>query len=161
MVSAAAIAGAVASGSSSQWYRGLDKPGYQPPPQVFPLVWTALYADIIVTTAAALQHDPPARRRGLRAALAVNMLLNSSWTWVFFRGHRLGTATAVAAALTVSSADLTVRTAAGSRRRWWLAAYPVWCAFATALSADLWERNRSESAAAELISDETARLGDE
>ncbi|WP_081635259.1 TspO/MBR family protein [Nocardia sp. BMG111209] len=145
LVAAAALAGAAASGSSSQWYRRLDKPGYQPPRQVFPLAWTSLYADIIVTTTAALHRGSAGQRRGLRAALAVNMLLNGSWTWVFFRAHRLGAATAVAAALTVSSADLTRRTAAGSRRGWWLAAYPVWCAFATVLSADIWNRNRSEA----------------
>ena len=36
------------------------------------------------------------------AALAVNLLLNASWSWVFFKAHRIGLAIGVAAALAVS-----------------------------------------------------------
>ena len=43
-VVAAAVLGGIGTKPTSAWYRGLDKPGWQPPPWVFGPVWTALYA---------------------------------------------------------------------------------------------------------------------
>ncbi|WP_441295104.1 TspO/MBR family protein [Kocuria sp. UCD-OTCP] len=67
---AAAAAGTAASaGVDSPWYRDLRKPGLQPPAAVFPVVWTVLYADLAVTSAAVLTElqrptRPGAHRRG-------------------------------------------------------------------------------------------------
>lgn len=140
---AAAVAGSAATTTGSHWYQRLDKPPFQPPPVVFPIAWTTLYVDIAATTARALAHAEPNQNRALRNALLLNLALNASWSWVFFRAHRLGAATAVAAALTLSSADLTRRTAEVDRGGFLLAAYPTWCGFATVLSGDLWRRNRA------------------
>src|SRR6476469_9454740 len=53
-VAATAVAGSIASQDvGGRWYRRLDKPAFQPPGAVFPVVWTALYTDIAVTTATA------------------------------------------------------------------------------------------------------------
>ncbi|MEV6280711.1 TspO/MBR family protein [Nocardia sp. NPDC051832] len=140
----AAVAGSLAAGPGSRWYQQLDKPSFQPPRAAFPLAWTLLYADIATTTALALDHTTdPARQRATRQALAANLVLNAAWTWVFFRAHRLGAATIVAAALTASGVALTRRVAAAHPSGRALALYPAWCAFATVLSASIWRRNRS------------------
>ena len=56
---AAAAAGTAASaGVDSPWYRDLRKPGLQPPAAVFPVVWTVLYADLAVTSAAVTVARP-------------------------------------------------------------------------------------------------------
>lgn len=146
-VSAAAASGSVASRAvDSTWYRHLDKPPIQPPALAFPIVWTTLYADLAIVCgrasadlrATGRQHE--ARR--YRRALAANLVLNAGWSWVFFRGHRLAAATAVAGLLTASSADLVRRTAVVSPRgAAALAPYPVWCGFATVLSDAIRRRN--------------------
>ncbi|MFF0492031.1 TspO/MBR family protein [Nocardia sp. NPDC004068] len=141
-VAAAAAVGSLAAGTGSRWYQRVRKPWFQPPRAAFPIVWTLLYGDIAVTSARALDRATEAEARSLRRALAVNLVLNASWTWVFFRAHRLGAATAVAGALTASSADLARRVAAVDRSGRALVVYPGWCAFATVLSAALWRRNR-------------------
>src|SRR4051794_4077471 len=81
--------GAWATTPESSWYAALDKPPWDPPAVVFPLVWTPLYADIAVVTAAALttlgeegRHDEAA---SLRRALAANLVLNTGWSVVFWR----------------------------------------------------------------------------
>ena len=51
----------------------------------------------------------PDKARAYTAALAINLLLNGSWTWLFFNRRKLGASAVVAAALTASSADLTRR----------------------------------------------------
>jgi translocator protein len=147
-VAAAAGTGSIASPRRvPAWYTRLRKPSYQPPGAAFPIVWTTLYADIATTSAvtidkfrAAGQHD---KARGYAVALTVNLLLNAAWSWIFFRFHKLGAAVLGAAALTVSSADLTRRAAAADPRAGAaLAPYPLWCAFATALSTHIWRLNR-------------------
>lgn len=144
-----AVAGGAASGPAvaSPWYARLRKPNYQPPGQAFPIVWPLLYADIAVVSAGTLdrliddEDTRTARRFG--AALAINLGLNASWSWIFFNRHRLGSAALTAAALTVSSADLTRRAlAVREQRAAPLLAYPAWCAFATVLSTHIWWLNR-------------------
>jgi tryptophan-rich sensory protein len=88
------------------------------------------------------QHRPD-KARAYTAALAINLLLNGSWTWLFFNRHRLGASAVAAAALTASSADLTRRgLEARSTRAAPLTLYPLWCAFATLLSTRIWWLNR-------------------
>jgi translocator protein len=145
---AAAAAGTIATQSTiDTWYRTIDKPGYVPPNVVFPVVWTTLFTDIAVSSARTLDALEDAgkadERRAYTAALGVNLALNASWSWLFFKRHRLGTSTLVSAALTASGADLVRRTAAvDGRTGAALSPYPLWCAFATVMTADIWRRNR-------------------
>ncbi|MGV0794432.1 TspO/MBR family protein [Mycolicibacterium sp. XJ1819] len=147
-VAATAVIGGLASrNSQSAWYASLRKPPYQPPAQVFPIVWPLLYTDIAVTSAAVVdeleQRGRPGERRRYIVALAVNLVLNGSWSWLFFNQGRLGTSAVAAGVLAASSADLTRRAVAvQGAKAVPLAAYPLWCAFATALSTHIWFLNR-------------------
>lgn len=147
-VGATAAAGGLASSEvRSRWYVDLDKPAFQPPDAAFPVAWTALYTDLVLTAGHALDRLESTGRSQeavrYRRALAVNLLLNGAWSWTFFRFHRLGPAAVHAGVLTLSSADLVRRTASVSRpAAVALAPYPAWCGFATALSAALARRNR-------------------
>lgn len=144
----AAIVGSMASRSSiDSWYTTIRKPTYVPPNVVFPLAWTTLYGDIAVTSAVAIDRlrvdGKHAQARSFVVALLANLVLNAGWSWLFFSRHKLGASAVAAAALTASSADLVRRTAAanagaGSA----LAAYPLWCGFATVMSTDIWRLNR-------------------
>ena len=147
-VAAAAGAGSIATRSQvPAWYTRLRKPSYVPPSGVFPVAWTFLYTDIAATSAVAVdrlrgtgQHD---KARRYITALAINLLLNAGWSWLFFRYQRLGGSAAGAVALTLSSADLARRTAeAQPRAGVALLPYPMWCAFATVMSADIWRLNK-------------------
>lgn len=143
----AAIGGLASRSSQSPWYASLRKPPYQPPRQVFPIVWPLLYADIAVMSATTLdeleRRGQPDERRRYLVALVANLVLNGSWSWLFFNQGKLATSAVAAAALTASSADLT-RRAVGVQgaKAAPLAAYPLWCAFATVLSSHIWLLNR-------------------
>ncbi len=145
---ATAVAGALLTDPSSRWYRTLDLPSWQPPPSTFPLVWTPLYVDIAVSSAIALDRlsaDPARRaeRATYRGVLGTNLALNAGWSLLFWRTRRPWLAAAECAALTISAADLTFRTAHADRRAAVaLAPYPLWCAFATVLTASIAWRNR-------------------
>ncbi|MDT5091725.1 MAG: translocator protein [Mycobacterium sp.] len=111
-------------------------------------MWPLLYGDIAVVSAAAIDefHNAgyPERAEAYTKALAVNLAMNGSWTWLFFTRRRLGASAIVAAALTASSADLTRRAVEAKHGAAApLALYPLWCAFATALSTRIWMLNRA------------------
>ena len=142
---ATAAAGGVATDPDSRWYRRLRKPDWQPPAIAFPVVWTALYADLAVSSAVALdseaEGDTPGRKtrgQGLasyRGALAANLVLNATWSWLFWRARRPWLAAVECAVLTVSSVDLVRRTHRLNRSAGVsLAPYALWCGFATVLS---------------------------
>lgn len=142
---AAAALGSVASatGTESTWYRALRKPSIQPPPIVFPVVWTVLYSQTAWASFEAQKHMTPAEARVYRRKLALNMTLNAGWCWSFFRGHKLVPSIAVAGALAVSSADLARAAGSSSKRAGWsLVPYTVWNSFATILTAAIWRKNR-------------------
>ncbi len=133
--------------AQSDWYEDLRKPSFQPPRQAFPIVWPLLYADIAAVSAGTVdtlndkgRHD---EARAYSMLLVLNLILNGGWTWLFFSRRKLGASAFTAAALAVSSADLTRRavrtrgTGAGV-----LGLYPLWCAFATLLSSRIWWLNR-------------------
>ncbi len=147
VVVTAAVGGLASRPAESDWYSTLRKPSFQPPRQVFPIVWPILYADIAAVSASTVDdledQRRPEKARAFRAALATNLLLNGGWTWLFFNRRRLGASAVVAAALTASSADLTRRAVeARAGRGAPLVLYPLWCAFATALSTRIWLLNR-------------------
>jgi translocator protein len=147
-VTATGVLGGFASRpAQSAWYAALKKPRYQPPRQAFPIVWPILYADIAVVSASTLddldERGQSDQKRAYIAALTANLVLNASWSWLFFTKRRLGTSAIAAGLLTASSADLTRRAAAvcGTRAAP-LALYPLWCAFATVLSTHIWILNK-------------------
>jgi tryptophan-rich sensory protein len=148
-VAATAAAGGAATDPGSRWYRQLRKPDWQPPAIAFPVVWTALFADLAVSSAAALDSTAtddsfaPADRglvrpreiRAYQGALAANLVLNATWSWLFWRSRRPWLAAAECAVLAASSADLVRRTYRLNRTAGVaLAPYALWCGFATVLS---------------------------
>ncbi len=144
---ASAALGAAATTPDDPWYRALAKPPWDPPPIAFALVWTPLYADIAATSAAALvELDAQGRHEDasmLRRTLAVNLVLNTGWSVLFWRSRRPALATAWCAALAAHSGVLARRVAsADASLGAALAPYPAWCAFATALNGSIARRNR-------------------
>ena len=155
-VAAAAVTGALATDPESIYYRTLDKPSWQPPPPVYGIVWTPLYADIALSAGHAIarlgEEGRLQERRNLIVAVAVNLVLNTGWSWLFFRIHRPWLAAAECAVLTASSADLVRRVGAADRRAGFaLAPYPAWCGFATALTTAIARRNPFAAIAARLV----------
>jgi translocator protein len=147
LVTAAAGGLATRPAVETTWYAKLRKPAFQPPRQAFPIVWPLLYADIALVSASTVDRLEDQRRlhkaAAYRKALAVNLLLNGSWSWLFFNRRMLGASAIASAALTASSADLTRRAVAVRPDRGApLVLYPLWCAFATALSTRIWMLNR-------------------
>ncbi|GAB3819063.1 tryptophan-rich sensory protein [Tessaracoccus terricola] len=146
-VVATAVAGSLATDPQTRWYKSLDKPAWQPPSWAFPVAWTALYASIALASGKVLADSKRAgdqeQHGDYKAALALNLLLNAGWSFTFFKAKRLGLASLLAGALAASSADLSKRAGEQDPKLGWaLKPYAAWTSFATALSTDIWRRNR-------------------
>jgi tryptophan-rich sensory protein len=85
------------------WYATLTKPSYTPPGWFIGSMWTAIY---ILSGIAAwrvwsgTQHDDKFRMIAVVAGL--NVLLNGSWSFIFFGLHMMLTAVVVAGVLAVT-----------------------------------------------------------
>ncbi|SCG37734.1 TspO and MBR related proteins [Micromonospora echinaurantiaca] len=135
---AAAIGGLGVRGTGAE-YAALEQPAWAPPSWLFGPVWTLLYALI------ALAGWLVWRRVGFGAALVawtVQLVLNASWTPLFFGAGRYGLAFAelvllwLAIAVTVVLFDRVRRLAAVLLLPYW-----AWVTFAGALNFAIWRLN--------------------
>lgn len=125
------LASAALSGPMrSEWYDGLRKPAWTPPPWAFAPVWTALYL------AMGYASYRVWRAGGHLGLYAVQLALNFAWSVLFFRARSPALATADIAALLVAAGATAVqfgRVDALAGRL--MAPYVAWVAYASTLSA--------------------------
>jgi tryptophan-rich sensory protein len=136
---AAAIGGWATGPAVREWYPTLAKPAWTPPAWLFGPVWTALYAMM------ALAGWLVWRRAGWCGALvwfAAQLVLNATWSPVFFGLQRIGWALINIILLWLAIAGTTVAfwrvtpVAAGL-----FVPYLAWVSFATALNFAIWRLN--------------------
>lgn len=139
----AAVVGALGTRVRTRWYRELDKPPWQPPGWVFGPAWTTLYTLGAVSADRALSGSAGPDRQRLSRCWAVNLALNTGWSWLFFTARRPGAALVDTALLEVSTLDLIRRTRRIDRpAALLLLPYAGWVALATALNLEIVRRNR-------------------
>ena len=134
-----ALAGAVTAPAIPTWYATLAKPSFNPPNWVFAPVWTALY--VMMAIAAWLVW----RRGNARIALvlfAVQLLLNSAWSLLFFGLHRVDLAlidiALLLAAIVATALAFRARNAAAAAL---MLPYLAWVCFASMLNFAIWRLN--------------------
>lgn len=132
----AGVGGWLTSLGMPEWYRGLEKPSWNPPSSVFGPVWTALY--IMMAVAAWLVW----RRAGFAGAgpaltlFFVQLGLNLAWSGIFFALRSPGWALVELLALWIAILATTAlffrhSTVAGVL----MVPYAAWVTFAGALNA--------------------------
>jgi translocator protein len=142
-VTAVAIVGGLATDTSSDWYRQLDRPSWQPPGAVFGPVWTILYVLIAVSATLSFRDVGGPRRRIVLGLFAANLALNLAWTWIFFQGHS-PTAAGVEIVVLLGTIVALIALVRPYNRAAALALVPygAWVAFATVLTWTIATRNQ-------------------
>jgi tryptophan-rich sensory protein len=138
---AAAIGAATRPG---EWYRQLVRPAWAPPAWLFAPVWTLLYLMIAVAGWLVwLRWDWEGAPLAL-ALWAVQLVLNATWTPLFFGLRRAGLGFAnifllwLAIIATISAFERVSLVAALL-----LLPYLLWVTFASALNFSVWQLNRA------------------
>ncbi len=128
------------------WYRQLEKPKFTPPNQVFPVVWTTLYA-LIAWSGWKVWSSAPSRERDHALRLWLSQLAaNAQWSKLFFGQRRPAAALADVLALEGSifayiAAARKVDRAAGNA----FIPYAAWVAFAAVLNAEIVRLNPQQA----------------
>lgn len=138
---AAALSGAVFKPDA--WFRALNKPNWQPPDWLFPVVWMILYG---INTFAGWRVWDAAGFKGLGLLAMViyggGLLLNASWSAVFFGLKQMGWAIVSAALLWIAvAAQIAVFYQIDPLAGLILLPYLLWVTVATALSRAVWQLN--------------------
>lgn len=124
------------------WYHKLDKPSFTPPDQVFPVVWTALYAMIAWSGWRIWCAAPSSERNRALGLWIAQLAANARWSKLFFGQRRPTAALGDVVALErivfsyISAARKVDKTAAGM-----FVPYAAWVAFAGVLNAEIARRN--------------------
>ena len=145
MLFAIFLAGCVAAGTTGaifppgEWYERLEKPSWTPPNWLFPVAWTTLYVCI---SAAAARVAMEGASGTAMAFYALQLVLNTLWTPVFFGLRRMGGGMLVLACLWLSVAATmysfwTIDLLAGLL----FAPYLLWVTIAGALNWSVWRLN--------------------
>ncbi|MGB5077809.1 MAG: TspO/MBR family protein [Sphingorhabdus sp.] len=137
------LSGAVSgSGEENSWFATLIKPEAQPPGWVFGVTWSVLYLLIGVAFSMIL-HARRANGRGLAIGLFLaQLLLNLSWSPLFFGQHKVTVAFYLILVILVLAIATTfafgrIRKAAA----WMMVPYLVWLSFASILNYQIDQLN--------------------
>ena len=109
------------------WYTSIKHPTLTPPPIVFPIVWSILYALIAWSFYAVLRTS--SKHKILIPMYLLNLLLNILWCYLFFARQQPRAALAILAALWVSTVLIIYY-----QRAWVLILYLMWLTFAMFLN---------------------------
>lgn len=119
------------------WYPALAKPFFTPPNVVFPVVWSFLYALMVVSSWRILRSSGESKGYAL-GVYAIHLGLNLAWSYVFFGLRSPWGGVAVILPL-LASIFLTIRAFRPLDRAaanvLWL--YFAWVCFATALNVSI------------------------
>jgi tryptophan-rich sensory protein len=120
------------------WYAGLNKPPFNPPNAVFPVVWTILYVLMAIAAWLAWRSAPTGKHWRVTGPFAVQLALNSAWSFAFFAAHNPWLGVGVIACLLVAILWTMLAFARHSRAAAaLLVPYLAWVGFATALNVSI------------------------
>jgi tryptophan-rich sensory protein len=131
--------GQVTQGGMQDWYQNLEKPSFNPPNYIFPIVWSILYVMIAV---AGWNMWRVGASKPLKIIFSVYMLMNWLWTPIFFGLHQITMGLVWIVALSLVNLIFIIK-AWRSVRLSALLMIPLlaWTSFASLLSYFIWALN--------------------
>ncbi|MCX6170220.1 MAG: tryptophan-rich sensory protein [Ignavibacteriales bacterium] len=135
-LSVGAVAGMFTSQAVPTWYASLNRPSFNPPNWVFGPVWTSLYILLGISFFLIWKEAASKERNLAIKVFSIQMLLNFSWSFLFFYFNLIGTALVEIILLWISIAAMIylfckIKPAAAYLN----IPYLLWVSFATILNA--------------------------
>ncbi len=139
---AAGIGSLFTATSVKTWYAQLSRPGWTPPNWIFGPVWTTLYLLMAISAWLVWRSTTWSSARFALILFAIQLVLNSLWSVVFFGLRKVGPAFGeilllwmMIVATTVAFLPISLLAA------WLLMPYLGWVFFASYLNFRIWQMN--------------------
>ena len=128
--------------SVGTWYAGLEKPPWNPPDWVFGPVWTVLYLAMAVAAWLVWRRGGFGGARLALALFGVQLVLNATWSGLFFglRSPGAGLADIVLLWIAILATILAMRFRS-IVAAWLMVPYLAWVSFALVLNFTIWRMN--------------------
>jgi len=125
-----------------EWYKSLKKPSFQPPSNIFAPAWTVLYFMMLMSFALVVTLPFTWVHVFAYLLFAAQLIVNLSWSPVFFGAHDLRKAFWLSVLLAfLVFLTMFVFFFISRLASLLLLPYLLWCIFATMLSFEIWELN--------------------
>lgn len=125
------------------WYSTLIKPSFNPPNSIFGPVWTSLYLLMGISLYIIWKSPESEHRKKALQLFTIQLILNFSWSIVFFSFHLLFTAIVVILLLWVFIFIMIKQfKKIKSTAAYINIPYLLWVSFATVLNISLWWLNK-------------------
>jgi translocator protein len=139
---AAGIGSLFTSRSVKTWYPQLHRPEWTPPDWIFGPVWTVLYLMMAISAWLVWRSTDWSSARLALALFAVQLILNTLWSVVFFGLRKIGAAFGeILLLLTMIVATTVAFQAISLLAAWLLLPYLAWVWFASYLNFRIWQMN--------------------
>ncbi|MGB3721964.1 MAG: TspO/MBR family protein [Pacificimonas sp.] len=126
--------------NTGDWYRNLAKPALNPPSWLFGVVWPVLY--LMIGASGGLIWSARKRMPTGRARFwyGLQLILNFSWTPIFFGMQRVDIALGIIVALNIAAIVATLHMGRiRALAAWLMVPYLIWIAFAATLNFRIWQ----------------------
>lgn len=121
-----------------EWYAALNKPAWTPPGAAFAIVWPILYVLMAISAVRLARAQASPKRRTALVLMAVQLVFNGLWSWLFFGLELPGVALIDIALLWLTLVALIVTAASVDRiASYLLVPYLLWVTFATLLNGSI------------------------
>ena len=127
----------------SSWYSTLNKPSFNPPNYLFGPVWSVLYILMGIGLYLILQTPKSAMRTKSIVLFTVQLILNLSWSFIFFNAQSPFAALIIIGLLWIAILMMMIYFHTLSPIASYLQIpYLLWVSFATVLNAAIWILNK-------------------
>jgi benzodiazapine receptor len=128
--------------SPGQWYMALHRPSWTPPGWIFAPVWTILYFMIGLAGYWAWNNSDPGNRKIPFSVFALQLILNATWSFVFFGLNSLPLSVVNITALwSLILANMVIFYRLSSIAGYLLIPYFLWSTFAAVVNWSIWRLN--------------------
>ena len=136
------VIGNMTNSSVDTWYAGLNLSPLTPPNYVFGIIWSILYVMIAVSGWLIWNSIPSQEMKAIKQLFSIQLLLNWSWTPLFFSYHLTGIALVCLISMIIFIAALIKKTYQHlTAAALLLVPYWLWLLFASYLNLYIWYYN--------------------
>lgn len=136
------LMGVLTRGEINTWYSTLNRSSLTPPNYVFPVAWTTLYTMIATCGWIIWRQQSFTKLTLIKNLFMIQLILNWSWTPLFFRYHLTGLSFMCILVMDVAVAIIIYLSYSKIRLASLLMTpYLIWILFATYLNFYIWQYN--------------------